>query len=174
MKKLFLVVAIFTPSVFSAPPVTHQFTNGTTIEASQVNSNYQELADRIEALQNQVVQLQNTQPKELVGFTATTFPQSQSKSYFILNAACESEFTGSKICNTIEIANSSIIPALDASSSAWVKPSYKGITGTTSPLLAEEIVGVAYNTADCIQVDANGTFSVSCDNPLNKSVACCR
>jgi len=37
-------------SVFAAPPVQHIFSNGQSADANQVNENFQELADRIEAI----------------------------------------------------------------------------------------------------------------------------
>ncbi len=141
MKNLLLLSLLtFSSLLYAAPPVTHQFTNGTTIEASQVNSNYQELADRIEAadvsiniqglstdvgvLQGQVLQLQNAlaglsiqNNKQLVGFTSITFaPGGGLRNYLDNIALCQSEFPGSSLCTVDDIYNTTLLPLLPTSS----------------------------------------------------------
>ncbi len=110
---------------FAAPPVTYQFTNGTTIEASQINSNYQELADRIEALQNQINELKGLSPKQLVGFTSVTYTSDQARGYPKINSDCDSQFTGSMMCKSSDIANSFQVSGIP-STPGWVRPNFIG------------------------------------------------
>ena len=150
-KKAIILISLFTSTVGAAPPVTHQFTNGTTIEASQINSNYQELADRIETLQNQVVQLQNIQPKQLVGFTIATVSVGQTQQAFTLHQLCQSEYPNSSMCTSQDIKNTINIPALVDGTAAWI---YQETVNT------------------CNRVFSTGTISSDCG--LTLGVACCR
>ena len=136
---LIIFAWLYTTVLFAAPPVTHQFTNGTTIEAAQVNANYQELADRISAidttvtvqvlstdvgvLQGQVLQLQNAlagltnqNNKQLVGFTSITFAPGGLLNYLDNIALCQSEFPGSSLCTVDDIYNTTLLPLLPTSS----------------------------------------------------------
>ena len=203
MKKLFLFsITLFSLTLNAAPPVTHQFTNGTTIEASQVNANYQELADRIEvvdktaevislstdvsvlqgqvvSLQNQITQLQNVQPKQLVGFT--TADAATTSNYLALTVQCQVEFVDSRICTTKEIVETVNIPTLPSGVSARVAPSsYNSISldGGTSKIVEAFVGDVGSTNARCLTVTSNltsgGGFFVGCSSTSGYKVACCR
>ena len=47
---VYSIVLIASSPAFAAPPVQHIFSNGQSADANQVNENFQELADRIEAV----------------------------------------------------------------------------------------------------------------------------
>lgn len=185
MKNLLLLSLLtFSSLLYAAPPVTHQFTNGTTIEASQVNSNYQELADRIEAadvsiniqglstdvgvLQGQVLQLQNAlaglsiqNNKQLVGFTSVAFTQGGVFNNLDNIALCQSEFPGSTLCTVDDIYNTTLLPLLPTSSAglAFLRNSSGGA-----------------RTPYCVNskgdIDAGGIGAASCS--INTKLACCK
>ena len=175
-KKAIIIFSIITSVSSAAPPVTHQFTNGTTIEAAQVNANYQELADRIEVLQNQVVQLQNIQPKQLVGFTLSTIGATQSRNYIVLTNLCQAEFPGSRVCNTREIAETVNYPTLTDNSHAWVAPSkFTSLDYPGSGFISEEIIGsMSTAGAACLFVDFQGRMDWGCNNAVLYGASCCK
>ncbi len=198
MKKIIILLLPLCISIAAnaAPPVTYQFTNGTTIEASQVNANYQELADRIATsdttaivqglstdvgvLQSQVLQLQNIQPKQLVGFTAAD--ATSSSDYLALTAQCQLEYPDSRICSTKEIIETVNIPVLSADTSARVAPSgnysvaigsgalrvYEGFAGPVSDNTEEYLNSVS----GCLRYSTGSGFSANCNS--GPKVACCR
>ena len=175
-KKAIILFSFITSVSSAAPPVTYQFTNGATIEASQVNGNYQELADRIEVLQNQVTQLQNLKPKQLVGFT--TADTMTGSNFLTLTKQCQSEFTGSRICNTREIIETVNIPTLPVNVSARVAPTK--FTSIDGGIVIEEVIGrFGSSISSCIYVDSDGIieegsgFKVTGCEPSGKKVACC-
>ena len=141
--QLIIFIWLYSNALFAAPPVTYQFANGTTIEASQVNANYQELADRIEVsdntatvnglstdvsvLQGQVLQLQNElagltvqNKKQLAGFTAATIPLNSRENTLDNIALCQSEFLGSALCTVNDIYNTTVLPILPSNSGGIV------------------------------------------------------
>ena len=151
MKKLFLFsITLFSATLYAAPPVTHQFTNGTTIEASQINSNYQELADRIEAinktaevtglstdvtvlqgqvqlLQTQLLQAISNNSKQLIGFTTSTILSAQTSHYLNSVSVCQYDFPGSTVCIGDDIKNTVNIPVLLGNEGAMIYTSKTGI-----------------------------------------------
>lgn len=195
MKKILLLSILISFPINAAPPVTHQFTNGTTIEASQVNANYQELADRIEAadvstnlqslstdvgiLQGQVLQLQsqldqlNTQnKKQLIGATIGTIPYSQILNRFEVVSLCQSEFTESTVCSIEDINNTVNIPALS------MLPVDRGaliidIDNVSSNYGLRCLASNGYiNTNVFADLSSLGTSSLGCVENIN--IACCR
>ena len=176
-KKAVIIFSFITSVSSAAPPVTHQFTNGTTIEASQINSNYQELADRIESLQSQLTIFQSQQSKQLIGFT--TADAISDTNFLTLTTQCQNEFTGSRICNTREIIETVNIPTLPVNVSARVAPTK--FTSIDGGFVIEEIIGkVGSSTPVCLYVDSDGIiangsgFKVTGCGSLGKKVACCR
>jgi hypothetical protein len=200
--RISLLVAslIFPVRILAAPPVTHQFTNGTTIEAAQMNANFQELADRIEvidirpavttntsdiaalqaqltSLQDQLNTLQSQKPKLLVGYSVTTFSKEQAVEHIRLNSACNADFPGSTLCSTVEMSSSTFLtPA--PTSSAWLKPKFVSITnGTAGILFSDEVIGLV-RPENCHYINASGkiisdsTSFGNCDFTL--PAACCR
>ena len=196
----FLMVG-FSAIVNAAPPVTHQFTNGTTIEASQVNANYQELADRIEVsdniltvttnsseiavlqgqiigLQNQLTSLQNVSQKQLIGFTTADVV---SRNPLRMTAQCQAEFTGSRVCTVREIIETVNLPILPENVTARVAPSL----GMDSQDLSSSFyslylgngvnassISCLYYTTGSATIDNSTPFGASCN--VGFKVACCR
>ena len=179
----FLMVG-FSAIVNAAPPVTHQFTNGTTIEAAQVNANYQELADRIEVsdntatvnglstnvsvlqgqvqlLQTQLEQALSKNNKQLIGFTTTTILSAQTSHYLNSITVCQNDFPGSTVCVGDDIKNTVNVPTLPENSGAMIYTSRTGIIVNPLCLLSngrmESNVG---NTGSACVIDIK--------------IACCR
>ncbi len=174
MKKLFLFsITIFSLTLNAAPPVTYQFTNGTTIEASQVNANYQELADRIEVLQNQVNTMKSNAQMSLVGFT-TALTSNNNGEFTKLSQLCYAEFADSRICNIKEALETVNPPALGASEKAWVMSN--GViavsAGSGSISILDSIIGVG--STNCLSFNSTGKTSGACNGTDQYRVACCR
>ena len=172
-KKVIVLFSLITSVTNAAPPVAHQFTNGTTIEASQVNANYQELADRIEVLQNQINTMQSNAPKSLVGFT-TALSSNSNGEFTKLSQLCYAEFADSRICNTKEARETVNPPVLGASERAWVMSNEViAITaGSSAQLVIDSISGVG--NPNCLSLDSSGKTFGACNNTDQYRVACCR
>ncbi len=178
------IALIFAQNSYAAPPVTHQFTNGSTIEAAQMNSNFQELADRIEvvdnraavttnsseiaalkslvsSLQSQVESLQNLNSRVLVGYTSIDYPGDQSRHYLKLNSQCDLDFPGSRLCSTTELSNSNNINPVPAAG-AWVKPRYTSIAASVPYTSIDEMAGELKNYS-CVHLTSAGILQVSED-----------
>ena len=114
---------------------------------------------------------------ELVGFTAATFNGDEGVLGFTL--ACQAEFTGSRMCDSLEVMHTVNVPTL--SGEAWVRPvplggpSNKDISGASNTSSGEALTCLGWSRADNfagLTADANGSFvSSSCTN--FHSVACC-
>ena len=202
--KLLLLLMFISTSLNAAPPVTHQFTNGTTIEASQVNANYQELADRIEvsdntlavttnsseiavlqgqitSLQNQLTALQTITQKQFIGFTSA---DALSRNYLRMTAQCQSEYAGSRVCTVKEIVETVDLPVIPDNVTARVAPEL-GLDadyGGSTSILSSIYLGnqISQNTLSCL-IYSTGTavidsipFSANCSTTDSYKVACCR
>ena len=111
MKNIILGISMLCISmavIAAGPPVTYQFTTGNPIVASEMNSNFQELADRI-------VNISNSKRKFL-GFSSTQV--SPSGGLKAINNACHASFNGSGICTSTEIIETSPGPTLPDSTVA--------------------------------------------------------
>jgi hypothetical protein len=128
---------------------------------------------------------------QLVGFTVATFMGDQG--VFGFTRACQGEFSGSRMCTSVEVMRTVSPPVLPAGSAAWVQPELVASSGATSTVDASGITGAisglscwgwkfARSTMYGLTVDHNGRFSGAtettadtvsprCDVP--KSVACC-
>lgn len=162
----------------AAPPVTYQFSNGTTIEASQVNGNYQELADRIEILQNQITSLQNIQQKQLVGFTAAV---AISRNPLRMTAQCQTEYPNTRVCTAKEVMETIDLPVIPDNVIVRVVPdlgldSTPGSAGYSNSIYLGAELGV--DSLSCLAF-STGTattdskpFLASCNAGFK--IACCR
>lgn len=176
---LFLAVCVST-SINAAPPVTHQFTNGTTIEASQVNANYQELADRIEVLQNQVLTLQNNSQKTLIGYTAAYSTNSYGE-YVKLSNICYSEFIDSRICSSKEAIETINPPSLGNTDRAWVRPTSLKVTSSGGYYDSFSGLSGSYASPEssirCMSIGLNPEMKLGCSDNfglVQYKVACCK
>ena len=128
---------------------------------------------------------------QLVGFTVATFTGDQG--VFGFTRACQGEFSGSRMCTSVEVMRTVSPPALPAGSAAWVRPELVASSGATSTVDASGIAGTvhglscwgwksAHSDRYGLTVDDDGRFSGAtettmdtvsprCDVP--KSVACC-
>ena len=116
---------------------------------------------------------------ELVGFTTAQFNGSQGFIGFAL--ACQVEFSGSRMCDTVEVIRTTLIPT-GLSGTAWVNPS--GIRGALDPSGLDAIGCIGggsspqghwsnAGTAQGLTVDSAGKFSEAGDCSELHSVACC-
>ena len=172
-KKAVILFSLITSVSSAAPPVTHQFTNGTTIEASQINSNYQELADRIEVLQNQVTQLQNIQPKQIIGFTSA---DANSFNPLGLTAQCQIEFANSRVCTSKEIIETTVIPTLPVNAFARVMPVNLQTQGLSAGVVSSN-GGLMVNYGKCATFSTSTTSEdllISNCSLTGVKVACCQ
>ena len=180
-KKAIILISLFASISYAAPPVTYQFTNGTTIEASQINSNYQELADRIEVLQNLLLTLQSNTQKSLIGYT-TALSTNSNGEYIKLSQLCYSEFNDSRICTSKEVLETVNPPTLGVTERAWAMPTSIIPSPTTAGISYDSFTGVGggdtlESSINCLSIGTNQPLDASCADNFNLyqyRVACCR
>jgi hypothetical protein len=181
MKRILLLLLLVSSTTNAAPPVTYQFTDGTTIEAPQINANYQELADRIELLQNQIASMQNNAQKSIIGFTTALSTTNETGHFAKFSQLCYAEFVDSRICNTKEVRETVNPPLLGVGERAWVMPTniIPVEVGSTA-IKYDSISGLGTtggNGSGCLSVDVNGAYDQFCNNnfgPNQYRVACCK
>ena len=185
--KLACALFFYVGSTFSAgPPVTYQFSSGNPIVASEMNSNFQELADRVGTV--------STQKKQFVGFTSNVMPADSGIVGF--SSQCNSDYLGSKACTTKEFVESVQLSSGNAADVGWVLPYMFAVSnpgGTSSTYLVEVITGemgrYASNfTCDSwsttspnnsgyisgLSVNGLGQFNITPCTDATIKVACCR
>ena len=129
MKRLIFIASLSTcVNAFAAgAAVPHVFVSGGAIVASEVNANYQNLADRIQTVSDTV---SNTEKLlQFVGNSATSLDGSNG--IRTMTELCQVTYAGSRMCSTEEYAKTITFPTMGSASSAWVRPS-KVITASLS------------------------------------------
>ena len=122
---------------------------------------------------------------QLVGFTSATFDGSQGVLGF--SSACQVEFEGSKMCNSVELMETTSIPT-ELAGEAWVRPTLPSlfIGGVARDVSGASLTSnsgatcTGWSRSDTSDtgflVDANGRFASATNesrcNTLH-SVACC-
>jgi len=118
---------------------------------------------------------------QLVGFTKAQHPGDVR--LFGLTRACQAEFSGSRLCSSVEVMETAAIPD-GLEGNAWVRPSFISAIDR-SVLDASGLVLLGGPPSNCDQwkgsvssgiiVDSDGNFSsgraARCSEP--RSVACC-
>ena len=115
---------------------------------------------------------------QLVGFTSATI--GRGNGIFALTAACQSEFSDSRICEGVEVLRTVDLPDLSSAGSteAWVRPTYVGGGSVIAHASGLNMGGdcLHYTSASSAResatVDIDGKFQLlKCD--IVRSIACC-
>lgn len=115
---------------------------------------------------------------QLVGFTSTTV--TPDNGIFALTAECQNEFPSSRICTTVEVYRTVILPDLSGAGTAdaWVAPVLAGqtidVTGFGPGINAQNLNcnGFQGGVSFGLTVNTDGILELqTCTTPL--SIACC-
>lgn len=114
---------------------------------------------------------------QLVGFTTAT--TEGDAGVLGMTGLCQAEYPGSRMCNTVEIAETRVVPSSGLAGTAWVRPVFNGggfeaVVGVKNEELACR--GWSDDTGKGILVDATGAFTQGtipegCSNL--HAVSCC-
>ena len=139
IKLLYIASLIICVNSYAAgDAVTHSFSAGGSIVATEMNANFQDLANRNDATQTQVTQnataISNLQSNEVavlqyLGNTSTTLDGGQG--IRTMNELCQASFSGSRMCTTEEYANTITFPTAELDE-AWTRPVLVGLDTSTS------------------------------------------
>lgn len=187
MKMLFggivLIAGLFVSSGVSAGDVTipNSFSAGNTTSASDINQNFSVIETAVDDNDARLDAIESGSTNVVFqGFSSGTFAGNQGLRQ--LQSACDATFTGSKMCNSEEYANSTYnASAANLGGSAWLLPSSDG--GSSSKA-RDAITGEAYQsgklscscysggTPGLAVSAAGGISSSSCST--TQAVACCK
>jgi len=164
----------------SSLTVPNTFTSGTATSASDMNANFTAVKAAIDDNNTRISSIQSV-TNSFKGFSSGT--STGGVGLITLGNLCNSTFTGSHVCTTLEFASSSYASATGLSGNAWIQPSL-GPSSSNSPrdqvsLLTGSRLSLncdnwALNTAteSALAVSAVGSISKqACSVPL--AVACC-
>ncbi len=139
IKLLYIASLIICVNSYAAgDAVTHSFSAGGSIVATEMNANFQDLANRNDATQTQVTQnataISNLQSNEVavlqyLGNTPTTLDGGQG--IRAMNELCQASFSGSRMCTTEEYANTITFPAAELDD-AWIRPVIVGLDASSA------------------------------------------
>lgn len=192
IKLLYIASLIICVNSYAAgDAVTHSFSAGGSIVATEMNANFQDLANRNDATQTQVTQnataISNLQSNEVavlqyLGNTPTTLDGGQGIRG--MNELCQVSFSGSRMCTTEEYANTITYPAAELGV-AWIRPVIVGLDGTVGMDAISGHAGYdgeltcsgwesSSSTKMGMSVSANGAMEPNdCDSASAVKVSCC-
>ena len=181
MKKNILIgLLLCTNITIFADTIPNSFSSGEVISATKMNENFNYLLSKLESTNSSI-----TQVKNFVGVSTSTVDGSVG--YFGMNNACEATFTGSRMCSSDDIVNSTNTTNV-GSGKAWINPIAIGVgsssTNTVYSKQGDYISNCANwtSTGGGISVSSRGTtldlprgginYYSSCSESL--PVACCK
>jgi hypothetical protein len=127
---------------------------------------------------------------QLKGFSSTN--RNGNSGVLAMNSACAATFTGSRMCTSSEVLETTNVPVISSNADAWVRPSFSPVaSGSTAATVGLDASGVPSpnasngNTSEDLScrgwaassglglaVNKNGSFRLSaCDG--GRPVACC-
>ena len=167
----------------SALTVPNSFTSGTATSASDMNANFTAVKAAVDDNNTRISSLEGaTSSSSFKGFSSGT---TQGNGGLItMGNLCNTSFTGSHVCTTLEFASASYTGATGLSGNAWIQPSTLS-RGTNSAGLDQvslrtgdssglTCLGWTSNSAstEALAVSSVGGFTQpNCSNAL--VVACC-
>ena len=181
MRSLMIIIGLLVSGsiVAAGAPVANQFTAGDPIVASDINANFQELADRIG---------DSGLLRNMLGFSTGT--TTGNKGIKVLTELCAANFVGSRICTSEEVVKTIDFSNLPTTpTNAWVQPvlTGSGNGATSNEPTIDVYAGISRSSArafSCngwsdvgatiagLTIDINARFrTINCDTA--SSVACC-
>jgi len=181
---LVFIMAIFITSsqaTASALTVPNTFVSGTATSASDMNANFAAVKAAVDDNNTRISSIAGA-TSSFKGFSSGT---TQGNGGLItMGNLCNSSFTGSHVCTTLEFASASYTSATGLSGNAWIQPSVIGGSGSSSvsdkvSLLSGNASGLTCNSwlsnlssHYAITVTSVGNFiKLNCAQAL--VVACC-
>ena len=170
--------------------IPNTFSSGATTSASQMNANFTAVESAVDDNHSRISALEAVVNPVFQGFSSTSVDGSAGTRS--MKSACNSSFSGSKICTTKEFLNSTYnASAANLSGSAWVLPELQGYAtgnafamekwsgiakeGTSNPEREFTCQGWASSTSTYRGMSVASTGSVgrtTCNN--SQPVACCK
>ena len=169
--------------------IPNTFSSGATTSASQMNANFTAVESAVDDNHSRILVLEAMVNPVFQGFSSTSFDGSAGTRS--MKSACNSSFSGSKICTTKEFLNSTYnASASNLSGSAWLLPELQAY-GTNNSTVIDTWTGISDTTSyperemTCqgwvssnssyrgMTVTSIGSFGrTTCDTSL--PVACCK
>jgi len=188
---LLLAILLYCGTALSSDlTIPNTFSSGATTSASQMNANFTAVESAVDDNHSRISVLEAMVNPVFQGFSSTSVDGSAGTRS--MKSACNSSFSGSKICTTKEYLNSVYnASAANLSGSAWVLPELQGYA-TGNAFAIEKWSGIAKEGASqpereftCqgwgssnssyrgISVSSTGHFlRTTCNN--SQPVACCK
>jgi len=177
------VVMASSQTLASALTVPNSFTSGTATSASDMNANFTAVKAAVDDNNTRISSLDGaTSSSSFKGFSSGT---TQGNGGLItMGNLCNTSFTGSHVCTTLEFASSSYTGATGLSGTAWIQA--RGVSSGNSSQVIDQVSLISGSTSSmaCMGWNSNtsstgglavssvGKFAVSqCSNTL--AVACC-
>ena len=126
MKNLtYTLLAFLLSANIYAIEIPNQFEDGQVTSASQMNENFQALKVEIEALKNQLSEIQSNNRTQFRGFTSESM--NGAVGFFEMLEACENFVAGSHVCSVDEVLGTKRgdFAMSTATGKAWILPSIK-------------------------------------------------
>ena len=176
---LVFIMAIFITSsqaAASALTVPNTFVSGTATSASDMNANFAAVKAAVDDNNTRISSIAGA-TSSFKGFSSGT--TQGSGGLITMGNLCNSSFTGSHVCTTLEFASASYTSATGLTGNAWIQPSV--ISGTLDQV---SMISGGYDALTCrgwtsistgdeaLAVSSVGSFTKpNCGNAL--VVACC-
>tara|TARA_B110000977_G_C10782156_1_gene379033 strand:+ start:23 stop:625 length:603 start_codon:yes stop_codon:yes gene_type:complete len=177
------VVMASSQTLASALTVPNSFTSGTATSASDMNANFTAVKAAVDDNNTRISSLEGaTSSSSFKGFSSGT---TQGNGGLItMGNLCNTSFTGSHVCTTLEFASASYTGATGLSGNAWIQA--RGLSKGTSASVTDQVSLISGHTSTITcngwtsNSSTNGGLAVSsvggftapqCSNTL--AVACC-
>jgi hypothetical protein len=149
----FILVVLLLSATNYAVEIPYQFEDGQVTSASQMNENFQALKVEIEALKNQLSEIQSNNRTQFRGFSSESM--NGAVGFFKMLEACENFVAGGHVCTTDEVLGTrrGDFAMSTATGKAWILPSIKTERET-------QLGGY---------IDQDNTTNRNCDNWQNSS-----
>ena len=187
---LFAILLCCGTALASDLTIPNTFSSGATTSASQMNANFTAVESAVDDNHSRISVLEAMVNPVFQGFSSTSVDGAAGTRS--MKSACNSSFSGSKICTTKEYLNSVYnASAANLSGSAWVLPELQGYAtgnafaiekwsgiakeGANNPEREFTCQGWASSTSTYRGMSVASTGSVgrtTCDN--SQPVACCK
>jgi hypothetical protein len=175
---LVFIMAIFITSsqaTASALTVPNTFVSGTATSASDMNANFAAVKAAVDDNNTRISSIAGA-TSSFKGFSSGT---TQGNGGLItMGNLCNSSFTGSHVCTTLEFASASYTSATGLTGNAWIQASLIGtldqvslISGNSGLNCNSWTVGTAGGYTGLAVSSVGGFTRPSCNNAL--AVACC-
>ncbi len=179
---LFLV-GIVNPVISSDLSIPNSFSSGSATSASQMNANFEAVESAVDDNHTRITALETNTAPVFQGFSSSSVLGNAG--LIAWQSACNSSFTGSKVCTTQEFANSRHnSSAANVSGTAWILPTL--ISSGTSNAAVEFYIGetnapnqnftcqgYVQSGYEATKVNNLGQFGREACSGSNK-VACCK